>query len=485
MTDLGSGAPLELEASSLLGRLARYRRFLRLRAFDTTTLEGRSSERYRRIAWSTLLSTVARFVGLATGFISVPLVVGYLGSERYGMWITMSSLVATLGPLDLGIGLGLLTVVSDAYGRDDREAARRAISTAAAMLTTIAVLATCIFGVVYFLIPWARVFNVTTPIAISEAGPVCAVLFGAFALGLPLGIIGQVQLAHQSGYISSAWAIVGNLCSFAALLGVIALHGNLPLLMLALTSVGFIPVVLNGWFLFRRQRPWLMPRFGDIDLRAGRGLLRTGSFFVVLQLAGLAAYQLDNLVIAQILGAGAVQEYAIPNKLFTLAPTLLSFVLLPLWPAYRESMARADGAWVRRTLKRSVMLAAAVNIPSSLFLLFAGPFLLHLWVGSAVHPTQLLLLGLATWTIMNTLSGPFAMLLNGANVIGFQAVCAILMGVANVTISILLVQHIGVSGAVWGSVIAQLFFIVIPDVWYVRRLLRRLTPDPPKAGATT
>ena len=66
-------------------------------------------------------------VGLATSFISVPLVIGYLGSERYGMWITMSSLVAALGPLDLGIGLGLLTVVSDAHGRDDRAAARRAI----------------------------------------------------------------------------------------------------------------------------------------------------------------------------------------------------------------------------------------------------------------------------------------------------------------------------------------------------------------------
>jgi len=119
---------------------------LRLRPFDTSTPEGRSAERYRRIAWSTMLSTIARLVGLATSFISVPLVVGYLGKRRYGMWLTMSSLVAALGPLDMGIGLGLLTVVSDAYGRDDRQAARRAISTAVAMLTTIAALAVVVFA---------------------------------------------------------------------------------------------------------------------------------------------------------------------------------------------------------------------------------------------------------------------------------------------------------------------------------------------------
>jgi O-antigen/teichoic acid export membrane protein len=138
-------------------------------------------------------------------------------------------------------------------------------------------------------------------------------------------------------------------------------------------------------------------------------------------------------------------------------------------------MARGDTAWVKRTLRRSIMLAALVNIPSTLVLVVAGPFLIQIWA-PALHlqPTMLLMMGLGTWTIMNTLNGPFAMLLNGANVIGFQAVSAILMAVANVSISIFLVYHIGVSGAVWGSVIAQLVFVLIPEIWYVRRLLRRL-----------
>jgi O-antigen/teichoic acid export membrane protein len=484
MTDLLSVAPLEPQ-QSLIGRIVRYRRLLRLRPFDTATLEGRSAERYRRIAWSTALSMIARVVGMATSVISVPLVLNYLGSDRYGIWLQMSSFVAALGPLDLGIGLGLLTVLSDAYGRDDKEAARRAISTAAAMLTLIASVAVVVFGIVYFFIPWARVFNVTTPTAMSEAGPAAAVLFGAFALGLPLGIVAQVQLAHQSGYISSAWAILGNVGSFIALVAIIVIHGNLPFLVLALTGVGLLAAALNGWFLFRRQRRWLMPRLRDVDLRTTRPLLKTGSLFLVLQIAGLAAFSLDNVVIAQLMGSSAVQEYAVPTKLFVLAPTLLSFVLVPLWPAYRESLARGDGAWVKRTLRRSITLAALFNIPSSLFLIVAGPFLLNIWVHGQVHPTTLLLVGLGTWTIMNTLNGPFAMLLNGANVVAFQAVCSVLMAVANVAISIYLVQRIGVSGAVYGSVISQLVFILIPEVWYVRRFLRRLPNSPPELNPAT
>ncbi len=462
----------------------RWRRFLRIRPFDTATLEGRSAERYRRVAWSALLAIIARVVGFATWFVSVPLVIGYLGSERYGMWITMSSLVAVLGPLDLGIGLGLMMQVSDANGRDDRAAARRAISTAVAMLLLIAAVSSVVFALVYPAIPWAHVFNVESQAAVVEAGPAAAVLFTAFALGLPLGIVGQVQLAYQSGYISSAWAIVGNLGSLVALLAVIFLRESMPMLVVALTGGGLAAAALNGWFLFRRQRPWLMPRRRDVERSTGRSLLGTGALFLVLQIAGLAAFGLDNVVIAQILGPQMVQEYAVPARLFMLAPALLAFALTPLWPAYRESLSRGDGAWVRRTVRRSIALAAVVNVPSGVILVVVAPWLLQVWVGSAVHPTQLLMVGLGLWTMMNTLNGPFAALLNGANVVGFQASCAVVMAVANVTISILLVQRIGVSGAVWGSVIAQAVFVLLPELWYVRRLLGRL-PVIPTAATTT
>jgi O-antigen/teichoic acid export membrane protein len=164
---------------------------------------------------------------------------------------------------------------------------------------------------------------------------------------------------------------------------------------------------------------------------------------------------------------------------------------MPLWPAYRESFARGDIGWAVRTLKRSIKLAAAINLPNALILLVAAPFILDVWVNDHVavadqiHPTLLLLVGLALWGIMNTVNGPFAMFLNGTNVVGFQAVCSVLMAVANVTISIILVQHIGVSGAVYGSVIAQFFFGVIPQTWYIRRLLKRLTPSRPEAGTAT
>jgi len=97
---------------------------------------------------------------------------------------------------------------------------------------------------------------------------------------------------------------------------------------------------------------------------------------------------------------------------------------------------------------------------------------------------MVLMVGLGVWVIMNTVNGPLAMLLNGANAMGFQATCAVAMAVANVAISVFLVYRIGVAGAVWGSIIAQVVFILVPSAWYVPRLLRRLPQTHPGPQAT-
>jgi len=459
------------------GAAARTLGLLQIRPHDTSTADGRSAERYRRIAWSTVLGAAARAVGIAVSLITVPLVIGYLGNERYGMWLTISSVISILGPLDLGIGFGLLTVVADAHGRDDRLAARRAISTALLMLSVIATAAAVVVALIGRFVPWAAIFNVTSPLAAQEASVTAYVVIGLFIVGFPLGVVGIVRNAYQSGFVTSIFAIAASVLSLAFLLIAQQLQAGLPVLVLALSSAGIFAAILNGVLLFAWQRPWLRPRVRDFGAATAKRLLRIGGLFVVLQIAGVAAYQIDNLVIAQIMGAAAVPQYAVPLKLFTLAPTIVSFALMPLWPAYGEALARGDAGWVVLTLRRSIRLALAINVPASIALVLFGPAILNAWVGTAVAPTALLLVGLGIWSAMNGVVGPIAMLLNGANVIGFQAACAVLMAIGNVIVSVLLVQRIGVAGAVYGSIIAQLLFVLLPCAWYVPRVIARIRAD--------
>jgi hypothetical protein len=65
----------------------------RLRPFDISNEGGRSNERYRRVALTTIASIIAKAIALLTGLISVPLTFRYLGAERYGIWMVLVSIM--------------------------------------------------------------------------------------------------------------------------------------------------------------------------------------------------------------------------------------------------------------------------------------------------------------------------------------------------------------------------------------------------------
>jgi O-antigen/teichoic acid export membrane protein len=116
-------------------------------------------------------------------------------------------------------------------------------------------------------------------------------------------------------------------------------------------------------------------------------------------------------------------------------------------------------------------LGLAVAIPANLLLIALGRPIIRIWVGPQIVPSFLLLTGLATWAILSGIGGPMAMFLNGIGFIRVQAICSVLMALGNVPLSIYLTRHIGVSGAIYGSITSQILFILSPYFWYLRRLM--------------
>jgi O-antigen/teichoic acid export membrane protein len=121
-----------------------------------------------------------------------------------------------------------------------------------------------------------------------------------------------------------------------------------------------------------------------------------------------------------------------------------------------------------------VLLAAGVNVPGALLLVLFGSQITNLWLGEGrVEIPQSLLVSFGLWLMLNAIGGPLAMLLNGANIVRFQAVTAVAMAIVNVGLSVLFTGWIGVAGPVLGSVVAQLTCIVLPSMFYVSRMWNR------------
>ena len=452
----------------------RYIKYARLKRFDVNAPDGHANERHRRLVLTTLSNFASKFVMIFTSMISISLTANYLGRERFGMWSLLSSFAAMLVFSDLGIGNGLLTLLSKANGEDDRENAAKYVSSAFFILLFIACIIGLVFSLVYPHVSWARIFNVSSDLAVAESGPVISVFFFCFLLNMPLGIVQRIQMGYQEGFVNNFWLVIGNVGAFFSILILIFLKAGLPYLAFAFVGIPVLAQFVNGFVLFYRQRGWLIPKWSLFSFSSAKTIMQLGLLFFILQIATAIGFQSDQIVIAQYLGADMVAEYSIPNKLFSIGVTLLILVLSPLWPAYGEALARQDFNWSESMLKKSLIYSISFGSIFGILLLFISRSLLKIWVGEFVSPSWVLLGGFACWLILRSILAPLNIFMNGIGVIGFQTIIAVFATIANIIVSIGLAQKIGVAGPIWGSVLAVFFCILIPQILYVVWFIRNM-----------
>lgn len=443
----------------------------------------RSGERYRRAGLSTVAEVVARAVGAAVTLLAVPLTLGYLGTERYGVWMTISSFAALLSFADLGIGSGLITAISRASGLGDRASIQRLSGTAFWLL----LLAGLVFvlGVVAasLLIDWADVLNASGPLARSEAAPSVVMFMVCYAVYLWLGTAGLVRRGLQEGYVNSIFTVAGSATAIALLIVVTTLGLGLPFIVAAVMGGPALGNGANTLFLYTRSR-WLAPRLRRLDGTAARELFRSGSRFLVLQFAVAAGFYSDSVIAARVVGPEGVAIYSVAAKMFLIPSVLAAAALAPLWPAYGEAIARGDSAWVTKTLRRSIVLSLAITVPVSLALIVFAEPILNVWIGGELRPPFLLVVGMGLWVVLAGIGTAVGTFLNGASLLKVQVVTHALMAVANVALSVYLASRIGVAGVILGTVISYPIFVLIPMTFYARRVVRRMaSQDPDAAGA--
>ena len=69
------------------------------------------------------------------------------------------------------------------------------------------------------------------------------------------------------------------------------------------------------------------------------------------------------------------------------------------------------------------------------------------------------------------------MFLNGAGAIRVQTLWTFVMAVAAVTAKIFLAKEWGLPGIIWGTLLAQFLFLVVPLTFYAGRLLKSMEAD--------
>jgi len=430
--------------------------------------------RIRAIVFSVGVSGAARIVSMACMLLQVPLAIGSLGSEGFGLWMALTSAVSLLAFADLGMGNGIQNRVATAHGNDDPEAIRRAYVSGVVLLTGIG---TLLLLVALFTLPWvnwAQLFGVREKSLHPSVPWAFAWTVLGFCVGLPFTSVQKLLLGLQKGWVLG----IANLFSSAATLGLVALCSWTHAGLAAFVGLTTIPLPLAnlvlGLWLHRTHSHLRISRKG-VSRQEIRCLASLGGQFFIPQLGAAILYSAPSLIISNVLGAAALTPFNLCQRIFGIFQQVQHLALAPLWPAYAEARERNDYLWVRHTFLLSWVGSAVALFCFCAVLLGMGSQIFAAWVGTTSSlPSPSLIHWFALWTFVGGLGIPLAYLLNGLG----QLRGVILYGSINLCASLagmlILVHFWGVPGVVASLSISYIIFVVPANYFDVALALRKV-----------
>ena len=131
-------------------------------------------------------------------------------------------------------------------------------------------------------------------------------------------------------------------------------------------------------------------------------MMQSGGEFFVLQIAGLMAFNSDNLVVTHFLGPAQVASYSVAWRLTSYAAIAQTLIVPALWPAFSEAFARGDLKWVRRMFRRTMWATMSIAFGCSVVFALAGRWIIRVWASQAAVPTERLMLLMCVWVLIST-----------------------------------------------------------------------------------
>jgi O-antigen/teichoic acid export membrane protein len=361
-----------------------------------------------------------RLADASIKLLTIPLATHLLGVEKYGIWLTASSILSLLMVSDFGIGSGLINLVGASATRGDTRSVRSFTATAyvafAALALFLIVAVTCLSRSAV-LPHWVGVKN--DSILVGQSRELFVIMGCLVAGSASLNVVNFFASALQEGYLAHAAQIAASLISLFCILQLrtssmqrFALASSLPILCAYL----LLSVYVYG---FRHRG--LAPDFRRVNFDSFRVIWHDSSRLLVAQIADTVIAFTSNVLVASQLGAAVVPEVSVSLQVMMIFNFVSCMFILPLWPAYVEAGVREDWNWIKGALWRGVgRSVGAVALGCLCYTLIYRVFI-HTWSRVLPIPPLSFVLALDAWFLIYVWNKNFMVLLNA---LGFTSVRA-------------------------------------------------------------
>lgn len=403
-------------------------------------------------------SLAIKGISIATSLILVPMTLGYVTPEIYGVWLTISSILHWLTFMDVGFTLGLKNKLNEALAHGDYEKGKSLVSTTYFMMTIIFVPTTLILLFITPYLDWCSILNVS-PRYGEVIAKTISVLLVFLALQMIVNVFVAVVAAHQKTALSSLFQVIGQVCSLL-IIGAMTYFVKPSLFNLAF-AYSLMPIVIvfgASMIYYRTSMNKIAPSFKSIQTKHIGDLWNLGMRFFIIHVQSIVLYQSTNILISHIAGPESVTQYNIAYKILNVVVMLYTIILNPLWPAYTDAYAKKDFAWMTRVYRKMVKIYGLLCIFVTL-MVTASPLIYKLWIGDRVSIPFMLTVIIALYTLVHCWDNLQVVLINGTGKVKLQSYVIFIGLVLHIPLSLFLGQYIGIYGIIVSMITVNVIYL--------------------------
>lgn len=422
---------------------------------------------FRRVFRNTASNYADIVVTLGIRFLLTPFLLHELGVTIFGLWILITSLMNYGQLLDFGISGAVTKYVAEDLITNNAERSRRLITASLVLYT--------LLGLVLVAITFAGAplfIDILHVPASDRAEATRFLILVSVWVGLSLpctttgAVLGGLQRFDAYNVID---IVVGTVLSAIATVVVLLSGGGL--LGLVLVNIGTrLAVQIPSIWVINRVAPEFRVGWHGLDRESVRTVLTFGSSIFIGQTAMRLQTKTDTIVIGAMLTVSSVTPYSFALQLTQVARTLVNQFLQVLLPVASELHAESDWDRLRALYLTSMRLVLAISLPiGGVFIGLAGPFM-ALWVGKQYAGYGYLVTILTVAVVISLSQWAATPVFQGMNRYRLLALSALISGLVNLGLSILLATRYGLAGVALGTLIPtaiESFGFVLPFSMHV------------------
>jgi O-antigen/teichoic acid export membrane protein len=406
-----------------------------------------------------IVASLARVVAVSLVALLLPAyLTHHLPVTTYAAWVLILQLAAYVSYLDLGIQTGVSKFVAEYAARNDPAGAGRHASAGLVLM----LLAGFSGVLLTFILAWQvpRLFS-AMPANLYRDVRISVLLVGSsLSFGLVCAVYSAVFLGLQRYWIPMTLSILNRASFVAVVVAVVALHGSLAAMGVAVALVNVSTGILQvaAW---RKKAAHIRVSQKLVDRNVLANMARYCSMQSIWTAGMLCVVGLDVTIVGH-------YDYA-QTAYYSIAALPTSFMLLiissamnPLMPATSALSTQRSPSEMGELLAKFTRYTMVLLLLTALPLLVWGFPILRIWVGPeyASH-TILYLRILVLANVIRSLCAPYATLIIAMDRQEAAIATAISEAVVNLGSSVYLAGHFGAIGVALGTLLGSFVSIAL------------------------